>query len=67
MPKDVASVPNVIVRMSKNAWVDKDLTSEWVDKIWEGAPSPENGFLCETSFSVTAHKRLRPSYSRATP
>ena len=40
MPKDVACIPNVIVRMSKNAWMDEDLTSEWVDKIWKGVPLP---------------------------
>ena len=45
MLKDVASIPNVIITMSKNAWMDEDLMSEWVDKIWEGAPLPGKRLL----------------------
>ena len=54
MPKDVASIPNVIVRMSKNAWMDEDLTSQ--DLHGKVRLCLENGFLCGTSLSVTAHK-----------
>lgn len=55
MPKDVASIPNVIVRVSKNAWMNEELTSEWVEKIWGGAPSRVKQLLVWDLLSAIAH------------
>ena len=55
MPKDVACIPNVIVRMSKNAWMDENLTSEWVDKIWKGVPLPGKRLLVWDLFKCHMH------------
>ena len=59
MLKDVASIPNVIVRMSKNAWMDEDLTSEWVDKIWEGAPLPGKRLLVWDLFKCHSTQKVK--------
>ena len=59
MPKDVASMPNVTVRMSKNAWMDEDLTSEWVDKTWEGAPLPGKRLLVWDLFKCHSTQKVK--------
>ena len=59
MPKDVASIPNVIVTMSKNVWMDEDLTSEWVDKIWEGAPLPGKRLLVWDLFKCHSTQKVK--------
>ena len=45
--------------MSKNAWMDEDLTSEWADKIWEGAPLPGKRLLVWDLFKSHSTQKVK--------
>lgn len=40
MPKELQNIQNAIIRFSSNAWMDNDLTAEWVEQVW--GPAQDN-------------------------
>ena len=32
--KELASIPGVVVAATRNGWMNENLTSDWVEKVW---------------------------------
>ena len=62
LPKNLENLPNVIVRMSKNAWMNEELTSQWIAEVHLYL---QNECLYGAYSSAISLTQLKPSSRKA--
>ena len=50
--KELASIPGVVVAATRNGWMNENLTSNWVEKLWINFSFAKR-MLCGTLLNVT--------------
>ena len=67
LPKNLENLPNVIVHVSRNAWMNEEHTSRWIAEVWGGTPLPSKRMLVwdlfKCHFTDAAKTQLQESKS----